>query len=628
MCADAARSRMFLFFWGVLFFAATAEKIDVDLSKTSPARHRMFHPLLARASLADNTVVRIPHGILAKEDAYGAIEPAGRLKTQYDSLLSSWRCTPNKETCLFHNLYVLDDEHVYVAVLKSELPLPLSNYRLALNGNNIDPPKILSFDTMEDAKAKLVVPKSRVRQNLTLWASGPFHGNWAHCFFDGIYPSFVGLVELGLHMVPFNLLWRQKGDGAWTEMEVRRWAEVNGGTLEFFHHNPPKENFINYPITSETTAGEKYFKFLNIVYGSYRKQERHLQRNLALAGARPPLNALYHFTRRFYTAYGLNLPVKRTNANNVFNIAFIDNKRFSQTHKIGFKQLASKLATIAGLKNSAGDDLIINAEYYDLSALVPTLSRVPGIQHDKTNNSKAQLVLMSDLDLYITAPGTGMFMHPFMPEGSFVINTGYCRPLQGKKGYYGFPLYADQFISEGTAYMKALYYPSSKLCAPQPANFMLRHDMQTSTFDMSVFEDLVMQAIRMRGFSIPVEPFGNLSPEARIFNEFLSRLQDTPAQHPDAFAWPYWPTKPTMADEVLQSVNTEDQFLEFYVYEHFRFRAKDIPVNATHVDNDYYRGATDIPLLRQIKAKYRSELQDMQVFPYEGHTTGVLTDAV
>ena len=215
-------------------------------------------------------------------------------------------------------------------------------------------------------------------------------------------------------------------------------------------------------------------------------------------------------------------------------------------------------------------------------------------------------------------------MHPFMSEGSFVINTGYCFPLQGKTGYYGFPLYADQFISEGAAYLKALYYPSSKLCPPQPSNFMLQENWHTSTFDMSILEALIMQAIRMKGFSVPVEPLRNLSPEGRIFHEFLSRLQDTPAQRPNTFPWPHGKTNPTMSDEVLHYVNMQDGFLEFFVYEHFRFRAKDIPINATQYKEEYWQGATDIALLRQIKAKYNSELQEMQVFPYEGHTTGLL----
>ena len=142
-------------------------------------------------------------------------------RTKYDSLLSSWRCTSNKQTCLFHNLYVLDNRKVYVAVLKSELPLPLSNYQLNLEG----PPIILSFNNIEDADASLIILSTRVRKNLTLRTGGPFHGNWAHCFFDGIYPSFVGLVEFGLHMETFDMLWEQESDGAWTEQEVRKWVE-------------------------------------------------------------------------------------------------------------------------------------------------------------------------------------------------------------------------------------------------------------------------------------------------------------------------------------------------------------------------------------------------------------------
>ena len=58
------------------------------------------------------------------------------------------------------------------------------------------------------------------------------------------------------------------------------------------------------------------------------------------------------------------------------------------------------------------------------------------------------------------------------------------------------------------------------------------------------------------------------------------------------------------------------------------YRTKDIPVNATHRSEDIWLGATDIPLLRQIKAKYRSQLQEMQVFLYEGHTTVVLAAVV
>ena len=146
--------------------------------------------------------------------------------------------------------------------------------------------------------------------------------------------------------------------------------------------------------------------------------------------------------------------------------------------------------------------------------------------------------MLAQTDLYITGPGTGMLLHPFMAEGSFVLNLGECKnhvnfercPTPKVKH----PLFMDQYVAEGTPYQRALYFSSKSIC--------------NGGYNKHELMQLIEISRTSIGFKIPVPQFSNLSPEGRVFVETCSRNE-------------------TLCNVVMPEFNEENTWMETFVYE-------------------------------------------------------------
>merc|ERR1712194_267209 len=102
----------------------------------------------------------------------------------------------------------------------------------------------------------------------------------------------------------------------------------------------------------------------------------------------------------------------------------------------------------------------------------------------------------------------------------------------------GFPLFMEQYMAEGSPYLRALYYNSTKrLCG----------------LDRSEVMALLQEAVQIArsGFSIPVPRGANLSPEGRLFQQLcddgcddllMSMNPDSANEHnfPGICEWDAW----------------------------------------------------------------------------------------
>merc|ERR1711907_923250 len=69
---------------------------------------------------------------------------------------------------------------------------------------------------------------------------------------------------------------------------------------------------------------------------------------------------------------------------------------------------------------------------------------------------EAQLEKMGSSDIYITGPGTGMMLSPFMPNMSVVVNLGDCFKRYDRIH----PSFEEEYVPEGSDFLRGLYYDS------------------------------------------------------------------------------------------------------------------------------------------------------------------------
>jgi hypothetical protein len=126
------------------------------------------------------------------------------------------------------------------------------------------------------------------------------------------------------------------------------------------------------------------------------------------------------------------------------------------------------------------------------------------LDFDQYPTFKSQLELLGTVDVYLTGVGTGSMLHPFMAEGTFVINYIECRCQDG----VGFPTARDAYLAGGTYYQRALYHDSASRCS--------------QGIDKNQVRDLILKAHSLRGFKMPVPSKENVNAEAQLMYELFA----------------------------------------------------------------------------------------------------------
>lgn len=113
-----------------------------------------------------------------------------------------------------------------------------------------------------------------------------------------------------------------------------------------------------------------------------------------------------------------------------------------------------------------------------------------------------QLELMGSSDIYITGPGTGMMLSPFMPDQAVTLNLGDCFKRHDRIH----PSAEEEYITEATPFMRGIYYDSHTRLQGLQVEGLLK-----------VFREAFR--LTREGFALPVPTRINLSAEGRVFAE-------------------------------------------------------------------------------------------------------------
>ena len=299
-----------------------------------------------------------------------------------------------------------------------------------------------------------------------MFSSNPGHGLW-----DGLYPAFLAAVRFGYAAVPLRLVptledW--KGDCA-PNKPLACQAKL---IMEQF----AGRGLIRHPILKAHKAAGVPFYFERLIVGSGQKAQRWIQTDLSIPGGRSLDGVRRYRDRMFWSHRMMYRPWVAKRTKGAIRAFVVDNKRYSASDKAALKQAIERL-----------EEEGVQVEQMSWAAYWPFVK---------------QLEVLGSSDIYITGPGTGMMLAPFMPDGSVVINLLSQRKCYGRT----WPHPMEEYILEGSPHLRALYYDSKERLTGFTADGLVK---------------LIQQAVNLTrtGFAIPVPKRTNLSPEARVLAE-------------------------------------------------------------------------------------------------------------
>ncbi|CAG9466192.1 unnamed protein product [Pedinophyceae sp. YPF-701] len=398
---------------------------------------------------------------------------------------------PWTRSCRFKNLYWLGEGFATVRLRGKPLPEHFLNLgpKRAFGADPYWEPQHLEFDNAQEVKeyfaARNVVRKEGPSLVFnTIWAAV----NVGHGMFDGLYPAFTaafdhGLAEEPIRMIPGDVSGQMGRAGA---------AYCEGLCANFCL--PAEElcdvgkaikaiaiggEFLPLCAIPERHPGEVLL-FEDVVAGSGERAQRAVYPEAAIYEGRD--GVMEHFRDRLFQGFGVQL--KKRQKGDVVKALVISNKRYSP------EEIAEIQAAIAELD---GKD--------NFSVQWIEWPQYPGLPR--------QFELLSDADIYLSGPGTGLLNHMYMREGSVLVNVGEIRSRLNNR----FPSFIEQYIAEGTPYQRALYYPSNKRM----------HGIKGEEISK-----LLLQAkgIVEQGFKVPVPPLENLSVEGKIFSLYCTENEE------------------------------------------------------------------------------------------------------
>lgn len=309
----------------------------------------------------------------------------------------------------------------------------------------------------------------RVERGVHLLFSALWTHNIGHALWDGLYAAWVAAVRLGHGNV----------DGVLKiVVEQADEAYADGSRLQFDHIVERFSGEGRYTQLRELRAKDGWVRFEVVLAGSGAKGQRWMNSDLRLPGFEE--GAVRLFRDRMYRGYGIAAARpwtegrRRTDARAII----VDNKRYTDKER-------SEMASLISVARNHG----YNMTYVDWGKL--------GVQPD---NFGAHLEVLRDTDVYISGPGTGMMYAPFLPDKAVFVGLG---ALVGSDAAR-WVTYMEEYVCEGTPYVRALYYPSRLRAGG------VRLQVLAGLFDTAV--DLTTN-----GFAEPPEPGVNLSVEGRLF---------------------------------------------------------------------------------------------------------------
>ncbi|KAF4722739.1 hypothetical protein FOZ63_033974, partial [Perkinsus olseni] len=329
-----------------------------------------------------------------------------------------------------------------------------------------------------------------------LWPS-----NVGHLMYDSIYPMWVTLVRFGYLKTPVKFFVYADDD--------LRISQVG------WNHVSILDAVSNSTVTPMADMKEdSLYLFDRLIVGSRWMGHRNQQRHMGMPGSYSYENALYWYGQRILAGYGIldwdtaldpNTPIMIDDINKRCKGVITDNKRFSDEEGSMLKTLADESKDLFGC-----DITYMNWKDYAF---------------------EEQIRLFSDMNIYISAVGTGLTRCHLIKPGGVIVQLGemdHTLPTRYQVSY------RDVHMAIGSPHLNSVYY-SRKLW---------------NIFGRLVREgvvDAINRGINLarRGYPIP-RPYGDgLSPTSQSYEDYCADSPDDCSSLVDALNGGARPGDPT-----------------------------------------------------------------------------------
>ncbi|KAF4680467.1 hypothetical protein FOZ60_013455 [Perkinsus olseni] len=266
------------------------------------------------------------------------------------------------------------------------------------------------------------------RPGLTVYGFALYMHNVGHALYDGIYPMFISMLRFGYGAADVNVLFKMVYNGV-----LKPGMHVIGDDIA------PVFGGGTYTHLDDLT--DPLYRFQRVIVGSRRMAHRSFNTYSTLPGSYTYENALWYFSRRLQSRYGLidsktamdpAAEIKPGVRDGTCRGVITDNKRFDAADRKMFYELIDKLK----------DEGVCDFTFVDW----------------KKYSFEEQLELFTNSDVYVSGVGTGITRAHLTRPGGAVVNLGELEK-------FGTPervqiSYRDVQFAAGAPYLQALYYPA------------------------------------------------------------------------------------------------------------------------------------------------------------------------
>jgi hypothetical protein len=488
--------------------------------QTEPVNFQSLNVLNRKNNQSINYEISLANEKLSS-DSWNFINHNRRLETTIKCVGSLYN-----QSCLYTNLYYVDSTFTVLIVNGSKLPKFSVRTNALVFWETTPQTRVFgSYADLEKFVRTVINPK--MIPSVTLYFGQAWHYNVGHALFDGLYPGYVALIRFPpRHLYPFRILAGISDcNDCWSEDIYSRFGGL--GIL--------KETVLN-----QMSKG-KWFMFDELIMGSGTLCQRCIQPNLQLPGG-VELDASRLFRDRMYQQHGFIPSFVRKKSSSegrtfrtILLAYIIDNKRFTSDDR---KELNDAINEINNYTNSYLNKTMDNQTKLEWPLINVTYLHYNHIKVDNLNTTRinatlidsrsptyelidndfiTQLKFIRKMDIHLSGPGTGQMYQTFLSDGSIHINLGGKSPWGWNGGEEGlanitkaYTSYMEQYMTSGTPYIKALYYPINE----RPKG---------------IKKDQVIQLIRqagqmiLEGFHLPVDPQKNLASDGQLFVEMCEK---------------------------------------------------------------------------------------------------------
>lgn len=354
----------------------------------------------------------------------------------------------------YNNIYYINGQLKYLTTKNENLPY-VNKWPNSFRWK----PELILFDTEDDISKYVLNLQNLEHIELAAFCDMVWAHNIGHGLFDGLYPIYLALVKFNYINDNFTLI-------------INNWE--NDDIMMC--------GIVNIFSGSKLLDKNKTAHISKLVAGSGVAGNCSVNKNYQLYGSK--YNGIKYFRERMLTRYKIDINIS---INDKLNIVIIDNKRYSQYEKNILKQVISHYSHI------------FNIKYIDWRSY---------------SSFEEQLKEISNVDIQITGPGTGMLYIPFLKNNSVNINLGYIEHIpnysrcniiiENSTKEFIVPGWMEQSICSGCEHVNTIYYDR----------------MNYNNIEFSPMIDIIDKAVSIINGDIKLDT--NLNVDAQIFKKYCS----------------------------------------------------------------------------------------------------------